>query len=206
MTTRVNIYVPGIMTLPGAARNWSGRAVTFTHRTTGGDIVAEKVEYFTTPLTRPLRDGSRARKLARTIEFYRDWAIRLIGHSNGCDVILDALKLLKWSVPVEQLHLVCAACEADFGKNGLNGALQSGAVGEVFTYVAEQDKALRWARTVPGRLLGFGTLGIKGPQNVDPAVEHLSYLTIWHTFGHSDCWRDENFEQTCAAFTEVLPP
>lgn len=197
MKLGVNIYVPGILTVPGDADNWSGRAVTRTHNVT--ERRAEKVEYFSSVLTRPLFQRTRAEKLARTIDYYFDWDRRLIGHSNGCDVILDALKLRGWP-RVEELHLVCAACEADFNKNGLNEAILSRCVGRVFVYIAEKDQALRWARTLPGKLFGFGTLGLSGPVNEAPETNDRVAQLEWPNLGHSDCWSDKLFERTMRHF------
>lgn len=199
MKLGVNIYVPGILTLPGGAKNWCGRAVTFTHTRT--DRRAEKVEYLSGPgVTRSLFQTRRAKKLAATLDFYGDWSRRLIGHSNGCDVILDALQLRGWP-HVDELHLVCGACEADFEKNGLNTALREKKIGWVAVYVGEKDWALRLARSV-GQLFGFGTLGLKGPQNVAPDVADRVGLLTWSAYGHSDCWADAHFTQTMNHFCQ----
>lgn len=197
MILGVNLYVPGILTIPGESRNWSGRAVTRTHTMT--ERRAEKVEYFTGVLTRSLFQRQRAEKLARTLDYYLTWDKRLIGHSNGCDVILDALALRGWP-RVEELHLVCGACEADFEKNGLNRALASRSLGRVFIYVAEKDLALGAARSVLGQFFGFGTLGLKGPQNVAAGVAGRVGTVEWRGLGHSDCWSDQHFNRTMNHF------
>lgn len=196
MNQRVQIYVPGILTMPGDARNWCGRAVTWTHLRTG--FYAEKVEYYSTPLLgRLLFQKQRAQKLLTVLHYYMDkqWDIALIGHSNGCDVILDALKLDSWPV-IKAVHLVAGACEADFKKNGLNDALLRDRVENVFVYVAGEDQAMRYARTWIGKSMGYGTLGLDGYKNVDERVQDRVGELTWEGFGHSQCWEDNHFDAT----------
>lgn len=200
MKRGVNLYVPGILTIPGDSRNWSGRAVTFTHTQT--ERRAEKVEYLSGPgFTRNLFQAHRAEKLARTLDHYApdQWSRRIIGHSNGTDVILDALALRGWPV-VDELHLVCAACEADFEKNGLNEALANGLVGRVCVYIGTRDVPLLLAALGIGQYFGFGTLGLRGPQKVRSTVADKVGVLTWNDYGHSDCWADAHFNQTMTHF------
>lgn len=201
MSRLANLYIPGILTFPGDASNWSGRAVTFTHALTGGERVAEKVEYFTTALLRPFGQQSRANKLARTWGFYNSkwWDVRLVGHSNGCDVICDVIRANP-HFRASQIHLVCGACSADLESNGINETLRSSRVQEAFIYVAGRDKALRLAQTPIGQFLGYGTLGLKGPKNIDPQVARRVQVIEWPEYGHSDCWSDANFPATMRYF------
>lgn len=195
----IYLFVNGIATWPGAFTNWNKRAVTYTHTHT--ENRAEAFEYFCTPLSRPFREDQRAKHFARAVSEYagKGWNIICVGHSNGAAVILEGLKDLGWP-RVEALHLVCGACEADFEKNGLNGALNCGWVGRVCVYVAGMDDALRLAHTIPGKLLGYGTLGLHGPLNVAHDVEQLVGELRWRYYGHSDCWLPHNFTKTMEHF------
>lgn len=195
----VYLFVNGIATWPGDYTNWNKRAVTFTHTET--EHRAEAFEYFCTPLTRPFREDQRAKHFARSISDYagKGWNIVCVGHSNGAAVILDGLKKLGWP-RIEALHLVCGACEADFNKNGLNAALGAGWIGRVCVYVAKQDVALRLAHSIPGKLLGYGTLGLHGPVNLAHDVEQLVGEIEWLHYGHSDCWDVWNFRKTMNHF------
>lgn len=188
--------------MPGEARNWTGRAVTWTqiHR----EAKAEKVEYFATAIGRVFGQRRRAYKLARTLEFYKGWDITLVGHSNGCDVIVDALRDYPARIPkLNQVHLLSAACEADFYKNGLNVAILKRWVDRVFVYLAGQDVWLRLAHSHLGALLGYGTLGLHGPLNVALDCEdHIKVLTE-PDYGHSDWWTRANFERTMTAICDV---
>jgi pimeloyl-ACP methyl ester carboxylesterase len=197
----IYLYVNGIATWPGDATNWNKRAVTFTHLTTPHR--AEAFEYFTTPLTRPFKEDQRAKHFDRAVRAYSraGWKIVCVGHSNGAAIILEGLKRAGWP-RVEGVHLVCAACEADFERNGLNAALARAAVGKVFVYVGCRDWALRLAHTIPGKLLGYGTLGLKGAQNVSPHAAGQVRQTWWQNYGHSTCWEPPYFRETMRNFVE----
>ena len=208
------IFVPGILTFPGDGRNWSGRAVTFTHLHSASR--AEKVEYFCGPIGRAFGQQKRSEKLFRTLDQYRDdWHITLVGHSNGAAVILQTLNQC-YCPRIDSLHLVCAACESSFHKNGLNRLLsypkESPAVKlqhfnaptcgirEVSVYVGQRDLALRLAHSWAGRLLGYGVLGLHGPRHVLPSVEARVHKIAWPQFGHSDCWHDDHLSDTLENF------
>lgn len=204
MPARIHIFVNGILTFPGLAANWNRRAVTWTHLHTPHR--AESLEYLVTALTRWMGDTYRAKKLARKLEFYlgapdpatgKPFELVLVGHSNGCDVILDALKLLGWP-RLEEVHLISAACDANFERNGLNRALGGEAIGRLHLYQAGRDTALKLAKSLPGRLLGYGALGAEGPCEVD--CRHAIWTRIEEVvepeFGHSDWFAPAHFERT----------
>jgi len=195
----IYLFVNGIATWPGNFTNWNKRAVTFTHTTT--EHRAEAFEYFCTPILRPFREDERAKHFARAVREYSrlGWKIVCVGHSNGCNVILDGLKRAGWP-RVEAIHLVCGACEADFARNGLNYALSFGHVGNVFVYNAEQDWALPLAHTLPGKLLGYGALGLHGAQHINEGVKDRVAQNWWRDYGHSTCWLPEHFKSTMQNF------
>jgi hypothetical protein len=193
---RILIFVPGIVTWPGASRNWNNRAVTHTQTTTVWK--AETFEYWCGPLTRALGQKRRATQLARKLEFYAGWKITLAGHSNGCDLIVKVLQNNP-GLKVQDLHLFCAATERDFEKNGINQAMTRRAVQTVKVYLAGQDQALRFARHNFGRWLGYGVLGLLGPTNVLPQFARKVQVLAgfpWSAYGHSTCWQDERLTGT----------
>lgn len=192
----VYILVNGILTFPGESDNWNGKGVTWVHLNTPHK--AEKIEYFVGPISRVLGQKERSRKLIKTLTYYQGWDIVLVGHSNGCDVILDALSEMGWP-RIEALHLISAACEADFNKNGLN--VNQGQIGQVHVYMAAKDWALQLADTFTGRLFGYGALGKSGPINDERWV-----ATFYEPqFGHSDWFHDDHFETTMRALTGSAP-
>lgn len=200
----VFIYIPGILTFPGSG-NWVGKAVTWTMvnqpEEGGCQHFAEKVEYLAGPISRAFSNGKRAKKLVRTLSFYdpKEWRIVLAAHSNGCDVVLDALKMADWP-PIAEIHLISGACEASFQKNGLNDADN---VGAIWVYVAGKDFPLRLAGGFLARkLLGYGTLGAKGPLHV--ARTNVNVVTR-HTFGHGDWFTDANLDDTMCRITGNYP-
>jgi pimeloyl-ACP methyl ester carboxylesterase len=141
------------------------------------------------------------------------WHITLVGHSNGAAVILDALT--QFPCPrIDSLHLVCAACESSFAKNRLNLLLSypenastlqrlnvaTCGIGQVSVYVAKRDLALRLAHSWAGRLLGYGVLGLHGPRHILPSVAARVRVIDWPSFGHSDCWNEDNLNDTLENF------
>jgi len=201
MSKTVYIYIPGILSRPGAAYNWCGRAVTWTH-INHPNVQAEKVEYFTRALTRPFGQKARAHKLQRVMQFYSayDYDIHLVGHSNGCDVIVDALRAMMddgaVTPNIRSMHLVSAACERDFDRNGLN--LWIDKIGRIVIYIAEHDRALTAAGTYIGRLLGYGTLGKHGAVNNQKPVDYVR-----RDIGHLDWWKRNRFDATMRLITRA---
>lgn len=202
---RVFIYVCGILTTPGASRNWTGRAVTYTHvqgAKRGQSWYAEKIEYQSDAVFKFMAQAKRVQKLALTLDYYLDWPITLVGHSNGTDVIVRCLRENP-SLKVDKVHLVSAATGGDFIRNGMNLLLTNGSVGECTVYVNGKDSALRLAASFLGKSLGYGALGITGPDNVWPGVHgkvHVVRDFPFSSYGHSTMWEDERFDQTMERF------
>lgn len=157
-----------------------------------------KHEHLTGPLTRWLLMERRAKALAAGINqsqgFVRVWA-----HSNGNEIFCRALPhLLR---PVDEVHMFAAACSSDFNSNGLNAALKKSTVRQVWCHQAEDDRVLagpaKWSRWAGGWLgLGFGDLGLSGPQNIQESVKPRVHSVIYPGYGHSDFWTPENLQDT----------
>jgi len=139
----------------------------------------------------------RARNLARLIDSYKGNEIHLVGHSNGCDLICRALKQI--NTPVETIHLIAPATDADFGKNGLNEALSMERLGKVYVYAGEDDwpmKLAYYTRKVLSKIgLGYGSLGYNGPQNIadEDWVERRVTFRIYCDYGHSTFFKPQVF-------------
>lgn len=191
----VCIYVCGILTAPGESSNWTGRAVTWTHL--HSQHCAEKVEYFVGPVGRAFGQRNRAAKLVRTLSFYadRNWRIILVGHSNGCDVILDALRAMRPAPPrIDALHFLSPACEENFRVNGLNDLADR--IHSVSVWIAEGDVPLLLANSWAGRLVGFGGLGRVGP------VEATCRPKVYRgPGGHSHWFAPGEFDRTMRRLT-----
>jgi len=203
MSARVYICTNGILTWPGDAADWNGRAVTWIMtRYEGATGLAEKVEYFCGPIGRAFGQHARARKLAAVTRQYLTAGCEVVqvAHSNGCDVVLEALRLMRWP-RMEALHLFSAACEADFTRNGLNMAATMGRVGKICVYIGGDDKWLRLAHTLPGKILGYGTLGLHGPRRMGTCAKNITQEFYERFYGHSTWWREMNFTRWMKAVT-----
>ena len=191
----VLVFINGILTAPGDSDGWTDRAVTWSHLHT--HFRAEKLEYFTGALTRRLRQQGRAEKFSRMLERYAaaGFTFSLVGHSNGCDLCLRIARLLAGSRTIRHLHLVAAAAEADFDRNGLNELLADGTVGRVQIYASTADRALGFAKLTSRPLgwfgLGYGSLGLTGPRRGTVADEARVSVIDRPGYGHSTWFADE---------------
>lgn len=166
---------------------------------------ASEFRYFAGPIFRRGRQQQRARQLAAMIEGWYDdgFSVVAVGHSNGCDLILRAMGLMV--AHVEALHLISAAADADFAGNGLNDALAHGRCGRVMCYVSDGDSALSvWARLsnwVSLGLVGYGSLGWSGPQNVDADVTSRVIVVRRDYLEHGGWFAVDQYEATLNAVT-----
>lgn len=192
---RIFIFVNGIRTAPDDASAWTDRATAwFLNR----DIPATDYEYESGTLTRRVRQQYRAAQLALKIGQLNHHRMVLVGHSNGTDLILRALALNTRPF-IDHVFLIGAACDERFDKNGLNAALRTRRVGKIWCFCSPSDGALKLA-TCTGFLrpigLGYGWLGLTGPQNVDPMLAKRVRTEWFPSYGHNDYFRDNLFAVT----------
>jgi predicted alpha/beta hydrolase family esterase len=202
----VYILVNGVLCLPGDADKWTDHGVTWIHTET--DFRAEKFEYWSDIVTRRFRQQWRAEKLARMIrDFYhaKGFTVRLVGHSNGCDVILRAMKLIDHVI--DEIHLISAACDENMETNRLLYYTSSGKVRKLSLYISGKDRALQFARVTEPMLklfgLGYGWLGALDPDKLEAVFGTDATIIYEPEYGHSD-WFDEstsNFDQTMNLIT-----
>lgn len=182
----VYIFENGIDTVPGDATGWQARAVRFFAIKFGAFGVA--VEYFSGPLlSRIFGQNARAHELAAVIKEFLDagWQVVLVGHSNGADVIRDALKRLDWPA-IEAIHLFSPAIPADMKDNGLDAPLAAGKIGRLRIYIGGQDEVLKFGGLFGW--LGYGKLGLDGPNNMSPLATQRVDIKRQPTWGHSSWW------------------
>lgn len=195
------IFWPGINQFPNDSRLWEAWA---SYWYTKKGLKNGFGYYFCTAI---MRRFHQSRRINHFCDVFRELtpgpsvpAVRIACHSNGTDIVLKGLAKMGWPF-VDQLHLISGACESDFDKNGLNEALRRGSVGKVVVYIAGQDKALAFADTWLGRMIGYGNLGKVGPQNADPGFGPDRLNVIRQTmFGHSDWFNDCNWDMTMNYF------
>lgn len=193
----VFIFVNGILTSPGNSRAWTDRGVQWMNNYAADGTVSDKFEYFTPALLRRFFQARNAANLAETLAQYPGGRLHLVGHSNGCDLIARAIRLT--SAPIASVHLIAAALERDFSKNGLGERLQRGQIGGVFCLCSRADQVLRYAarfsQIASLGLLGYGDLGYRGASApVPPRVYHS-----WRSMGHSEWFAGPNFDSTMRA-------
>ena len=190
------LAINGIRFKPGSARGWPERFCDWINCRQPDGVIADRREYYTTAITRFLRQRQRTDELARKVQRFKNAGYRvvLVGHSNGCDVIGRLLSDL--GTAVASCHLIApAAMETDFEDAILNNSVEA-----IHIYGSASDAALRLARVTRALVgwagLGYGSLGLRGsefavkwPQVVQ---DHSN-----HDYGHST-WFDEGstFEST----------
>lgn len=206
MTRKVYIFVCGIANLPENGAGWTDNAVRWTETNT--PHAADSYEYLTTFITRFLMQWWRARQLTVKIHGWMDngFAPVLVGHSNGCDLILRVIR--NGIVKGCDVHLISGACESDFIRNGLNAAMSDGRVSRVTCYWGGADVAMRFARLSRMALqwvgLGFGTLGLDGPKNVSGANVGRVARYREPEFGHSTWFDAKWFDCTMRLVTHPV--
>ena len=206
MTERpIYIFVCGISNWPGSNKGWTDQAVEWAN---AQDLQCDKLEYFTTPVTRWMRQDGRIADLITKIRKYRNHPIILVAHSNGCEVACHAL--LQSDVMGVKCHFISGACAADFNENGLNALLRTGKVSDVTVYRAGKDWAMFFAQVSRFLLkwagLGYGTLGKHGPQNMATDVASKVRVVYAADYGHSTWFEPKHFDQTMRMVCGDLKP
>jgi hypothetical protein len=195
----VYFFVHGIMNLPSSGTGWVDGAI---RAVAGFGFAGDAYRYLATPALRWVMQAWRVRqcriKLQKWID--DDFQPVLVGHSNGCDILLKAIKGVR-GLRGAKLHLISGAAEADFKVNGLNEAMKAGRIDTVTVWVAGKDSALEvWApisRALVGWLgLGYKNIGATGPSNVSALVGTRVFQINEPEFGHSTWFEEKHFEET----------
>lgn len=200
MSKLTYIFCNGILTKPGVIDNWNVRACTWVDQQT--KYRAERYEYASDAIFRRIGQEQRVKDLQTVVHRLSGGDIILVGHSNGCDLIE---RLVKRNVHYfKEIHLIAAASENDFRKNGYNDALRKNGVGQIFIYHSPLDEALKqakWSTRLFGWLgLGYGYLGLTGPKYISKEVQH-KVISIERPFNHSEWFTESNFDDTMKLIT-----
>lgn len=197
MNRRVYVLLPGIKTDPSDWRNWAPRMATeIMVRTTAK---AEEFRYYALALSPKGKQTERVEYVCDLVTRYAasGHSVVIAAHSNGAIIATEAIR--QCPAVIESLHLLAPACSSDFGKNGLNAALQSGKVGQVHVYTGTKDWVLQWAAKA-GSWLGYGQLGWLGPQAVLPSIASRVHRHE-SANGHGDYFLDNHFDGTFKLIT-----
>jgi len=203
---RIYIFVNGILCNPGNADHWTDRAVTWIHTNT--PYRAEKFEYWSNVTTRLLGQERRARTLAKMLSFYpsRDWEVVLVGHSNGCDVVARALRIIHWEEKTgqqfEQVHLYAPAIVPSAGIPILTDIIGAGALFKLLIHIGGLDKLLiyqeRFGRFLKRLRIPYGAIGGMNPDKLAFLFGVTRARVVSHPAkGHSTYFdRGRPFEET----------
>jgi hypothetical protein len=143
---------------------------------------------------RKLYVGGYIRRLAIIYNRFRDDDIIGVGHSDGAYLHTEATRIFQGNIA--ELHLIAAACDADFDKNGLNDAVEAGKVKRICCYCSEHDTALLLAGSFFGKLLGWGDLGRRGPQNMTPEAARVTSVIWRNDLDHCDWVNPQHLVET----------
>lgn len=194
MKDKSYLFCNGILTNPNDVNGWTDRAEAWIEKETPYN--ADKFEYFSGALTRRLYQNDRVEKVITIARRMTPMNLVLVGHSNGCDIIQRVVQREKFKI--KELHLIAAASEHDFEKNGFNKALIKGTVEQIFCYCSPKDGALQKAKlsNIFNFLgLGYGYLGLVGPSRVAESVKDR-VTCIWRNIDHSDWFNKKYFPLT----------
>lgn len=196
----VYLLINGINSNPGDAHGWNRRMASEINETT--PYKADAFVYFSDTIFRRMFQNARVADLCKVIESYlrSGFEVNLVGHSNGCDIISRIL--LKRRYNLSQIHLIAGACEADCNKNGINKAIESGRLDQAFIYKSATDTALIKARRTSFLQwfgLGYGFIGLSGPENPGPDV----FTVTRDGYDHSTWFDGRHFKKTTDLILEA---
>lgn len=194
--------VNGILTVPGDSEGWTIRANEWIEDRYLG--YADRYEYFSGALlTRMLFQARRAREVIKRLKQRAvNHDIVLVGHSNGCEIICRVLK--SQEIKCKAVHLIAAACEQDFNKNGLNKAIEDGIVDELHLYTSTSDEALDLARATSWLSffgMGYGLLGSKGPTHINLQAILKTEIHRRDSYRHSTWFDEHHLDETMKLIT-----
>lgn len=202
MKRKTFILINGILNNPESVEAWTDEAESWIQNNT--NFSADRMEYKSGVLTRRIYQNARVENLEKMVSRATSDKVILVGHSNGCDIIQRFLN--RGIIAVHQVHLIAAASECDFKKNGLNKALHNLRVREIFIYCSKRDRALQRAKTTSKWLkwigLGYGYLGLDGPKNVDLSLNDRVHVCFENTYDHGTWFQESQFDKTLKLITE----
>ena len=204
------LFINGIRTdVEAHAQNWNYRAERWIEDETDG--TADCYAYSVKATTRWLKQDHHVQQCAAVLTGRRRPNDSLIigAHSNGCEIARRVV--VDKGVPVSELHLIAAAVDDDFEKNGINRAVADGLIGRLFVYVSKSDRALKtakrwhWVRFLSPKF-GYGALGLLGPKNVSPETARRMDVLDHPGFDHGTYFDGANFDNTMRSIAGLDRP
>lgn len=197
---RVYAFCKGILSKAAGNHDWDDRGERWVGvRGLGATVKFETPERWAIS-ARWFVKGDAAELVEATRDFAFNHRIIWVCHSNACRIACRAMQMADY--PVDELHLISAACDWDLEYNGLADVLRNGRLERLEVYCAGRDLALGLcAESWVGRwLAGFcrsKTLGLHGPKQLINRVN----VTTEPTYGHSEWFSPENFDRTMRRVT-----
>lgn len=195
------IFIGGILGDPESANEWTDKAESYVEMNCEG-CGATTLPYHSDVIFRRLGQEERVDNLEIILNRLDGRPVILVAFSNGGDLVERIVKRKKFNI--EQIHLIAAASESDFRKNGFNHALNTQMVKKIFVYYSKKDRALqgaKWSSYLASWLgLGYGFLGLTGPKYV---TKRLLYRvgSIPYELDHSEYFNCENFTKLMKRIT-----
>lgn len=201
MSATYYVFINGICTNPGDVSAWTDAAEVWVE-THCMQSHATRLEYAADAIFRRMHQEERVDDLEAIVRRLAGRRIILVGHSNGCDIIERFIK--RKNYVIDEIHLIAAASEADFEKNGINNAMKLGFVKSVHVYWSKKDSALqkaKWSSTLLSWIgLGYGYLGLVGPKKVNALVASRVRHTE-RSIDHSEWFSEGRFNETMRSVT-----
>lgn len=150
LVNTVDISINGILTWAYDSKSWVDKREQWILQHHLG-VQPIRLEYTCAPgpVWRTLKSEQMRKKLVILVAavrvYYPRARIRLNCHSNGGDIVCDALSELQ---DIEVVVIVAGAVEHDFSKNNLGRALSSGQLQRVLILCSQKD----WVLQGPARL------------------------------------------------------
>jgi len=155
-------------------------------------------QYFSDTVFRRMFQTARVNRLNALCNRYIDFGlkIRLIGHSNGADLICRLLNT--YSPIIDEVHLIAGASECDCNRNGINRAFDEKRLRRAVFYCSKKDSALKQAKLSKTLLgwagFGYDYVGLVGPSNVRMSD---NVRVVWRDdFNHGDWFVGSNLNWT----------
>ena len=176
------------------------------------DVPALKREYVAGPfphLNVWWKNPRHAEALANEIRLFDgvrsgEWALHFVGHSNGCDIALQTVRMLAdLNIRVQSLILTASVTHPDVLSSGVLGLVMSGRLRRAVAYCSDGDLPLR----IPTLLKWpYRDLGRKGWLRDGSRYQlGTSIYTRWFPgYGHGDYFASGNREATFRLFREDM--
>ncbi len=209
---RCFLFVPGILSDADNNFAWHAAAARSVRRLSGGQFDGEAFDYELelipgVPIRWMPKMQRKVRELAEVLLEFHDCELHVAVHSNGGNMICEALRLLLkmggselHGLHLTSLHLIAPSCESDCRKNLLNEAVLLDLVSQVFLYQPGRDGAVRLGHAMKFLFgwagLGHGNLSVAGFRHVADGVQGRFHTLQFPEANHTSLLSKTALEHT----------